>query len=208
MPSKKVSRVTRRPRNNGARNKSLLDAITGTFLGDLKDPVVIIVTAAIAMFIATVNGSDFATTAFGQWCSSHKNVLTDWIVAHEHQFLGLLSFVPVVYTAPSKLTLPLAAGVMLWCMYVPQPSVYEYAAQAVLLHVFVRTRRIDVRGIAMLAGVALYAGGYLIMPNNAGGVGGGNVSTPQQRVRPAHPLHSQHAAPSNLHVVQPSLTTL
>jgi hypothetical protein len=150
---------------------STIHDITASFHQVLRNPVVVILAAISAVFIAsyifTPKGEEPLFTQF--LVPYNTTQLYAMYEKYPSKFYGVMAFLPVYMAMRPSLkdhTL-IAVAIAAWIFLVPEAGVIEYVIQALALHVFFFTRRSSTKAVVIAAVVGLYFFGYAVQPGNA-----------------------------------------
>lgn len=83
--------------------------------------------------------------------------LGKWVQANSMKVIGILTFLPICLSAPKGYdAIAILFGAVLWVLFVPESSVWQYVIQAALLRSFLAVRTYEHRITMVILGACVY----------------------------------------------------
>lgn len=101
-------------------------------------------------------------------CSGSSSAFCTYATTNSDKLLGMVVFVIAAWDSPRSMSAQVMIASIFWVLLVPEPGLWAYAVQAVLLHTFLWVKS-DSSKLVVLALTALaYAFGYIPIANKSG----------------------------------------
>jgi len=167
-----VSRNMRKQPRVSVRRKAMatatdsLTALTNTLSREVANPAMVMAVVLCAL-LAITHAADPASsmvTKLADWLVANPatKVIGEFVKARITATVGAICYtVTVMMVAPMRMRGQWLAIGIAFAYLVPESSVYQYVYQCLLMAIYLRARRPDVRTIIIVAGLALYVLGVL-----------------------------------------------
>lgn len=128
---------------------------------DIKQPTVVILMVIVGVFLAS-HKDDFESTKVGLWLKKQKDPFFKNLYYLKDKIFGFLIFLPVIVTG-GKYKVLVATLVVAWVFVSPKNYFFEYIIEAVLLHMYLKIRRVTTRFLVLLLGLVLWFTGWITL---------------------------------------------
>jgi len=129
-------------RSNPIKASDFVTDALGVISKSLNDPNVLMI-IGITTVICFTHISDTVNGPLGQVVAKMKanastKALGDWLGTNITKMVGLLIFLPTVFSLPKTKRMMCVVIIATWVIFIPESSILQYSLQAVLLLLFYR----------------------------------------------------------------------